>query len=293
MGVRNLLHKPIFSSICSSKLPISQSYCHSRTLPESQSPYHPTALQYKDVSQHFPFTSAFHSKSYAKVPTEQPQVFLLGAEVTKPDQALPFQMIHAQDFVRDFAVGPVFEKSRNFGSINNAILGDPPGTGLSFLKVGSCSSKSFKGVPPLDLICNDGGRHWRIPIEEEPVTSKAKQDVSSRMFSPTVSPAEEFQWELIWDINLPKRRTWECLGSNNPYTEKPFLSEMVQENVHKSWLLAMQNLNLVDQFIIPPTMTVISNEQLVLNLGYLAIGIASEIFPFVETENRFRVKVSS
>ena len=44
---------------------------------------------------------------------------------------------------------------------------------------------------------------------------------------------------------MPRRRTWEALGSMEPGRERRFLTELGAAAVHDAWVVAMSNVRLV------------------------------------------------
>lgn len=100
-------------------------------------------------------------------------------------------------------------------------------------------------------------------------------------------------WDDIWNVDLPARRTWESLGKINPGKSKPYLTELGAEGVHKAWIVAMENLRLVDPRTSIPTLRIVPDSKLVLDIGYLMIGIASDTFDFHEPSQTFTVKTGT
>ena len=52
-------------------------------------------------------------------------------------------------------------------------------------------------------------------------------------------------WDRIWEVEVPRRRTWEALGSMEPGRERRFLTELGAAAVHDAWVVAMSNVRLV------------------------------------------------
>ena len=94
-------------------------------------------------------------------------------------------------------------------------------------------------------------------------------------------------WDGIWEVELPARRTWEHLGRVDPPKEKPFLTELGSEGAHLSWVFATENLKLIDPTLRFPPLIVLTQEDLVLHLSYLMIGISSETFSYDEDSAEF------
>lgn len=53
-------------------------------------------------------------------------------------------------------------------------------------------------------------------------------------------------WDEVLNGEFPSRRTWESLGKIDPAKSKPYLTELGPQGVHKAWIVAMENLRLVD-----------------------------------------------
>ena len=96
-------------------------------------------------------------------------------------------------------------------------------------------------------------------------------------------------------MSLPaRRRTWESLGKINPSRSKPYLTELGPSGVHKAWIVAMAHLRLVDPAIpVPAPLRIVPDAKLVLDIGYLMIGIASDTFDFDEASESFTVKAGT
>ncbi len=272
---------------------------------DDQGDYDPPPDQDEDErARIFPFRLLLTSSTLPNR-TVEPGPFLIG-EFKETAAVRPYRQFSFRDFSDSaFPKCPTdkVSGSTEHGSyklLDMDIFKRTPGTGLTFLSAGEAVvEKSAKlGIPDLDLLCGDGaGRDLRLPLlrrskdddegYESPVRKTpdlAKEDSSEE--------AKDL-WDLARELELPPRRTWECLGRIDPVSERPYLSEVGFEGVHLAWVAAMRNLKLVDSRTFVPELRQLDEDTFVTHLGYLMIGIASETFAFDEKEEKFRFSVGT
>ena len=70
-------------------------------------------------------------------------------------------------------------------------------------------------------------------INEEVKSEVSEQDEGYISPVPQEDPTEI--WDKIWEVEVPRRRTWEKLGSKLVDKELPYLSEVGPDAVHHAW----------------------------------------------------------
>jgi len=120
---------------------------------------------------------------------------------------------------------------------------------------------------------------------EEVKSDASEQDEGYISPVPYEDPTEI--WDRIWEVEVPRRRTWEQLGSKIVEKELPYLSEVGPDAVHHAWNIVTQNLCLIDPLleILPPVK--ISTSRLTADVGYLLAGIPSTTFTFCPSSQSF------
>ena len=170
-------------------------------------------------------------------------------------------------------------------------------------------------VPPLEATLSrvDGARHLRLPLRPR-LDAAAKRVADEQKDEGYHSPMSSLNppssgllqaceaagtsrmsgtsgdiWDRIWEVEVPRRRTWEALGSLQPGKEGRFLTELGAAAVHDAWLVAMSNVRLMGAKI-PDRPSVIGEDKLSSDIGYLMVGIASETFPYDEAARSFSMR---
>jgi len=96
-------------------------------------------------------------------------------------------------------------------------------------------------------------------------------------------------WDKIWEVEVPRRRTWESLGAKIVAKELPYLSEVGHDAVHQAWTTITQNLCLVDPTLKIPPLVIIPVSRLTGDIGYLLAGIPSTTFSFSPLTETFQL----
>ena len=183
-----------------------------------------------------------------------------------------------------------------YSVINGDIFRQTPGIGLNVLPE-TRDLKINLFIPPLELTSDKRGRFLRVPVNTG-VRSCIKKDPKYLIKNYQKRPRDDGEicddtWEKIWEVELPARKTWESLGKLSLAKEKPYLTELDAKGVHKSWLIAMENLRLVDNSTIIPDIIVMTEKQLVTDIGYLMIGIASDTFMYDSAKDYFIIRAGT
>jgi len=137
-------------------------------------------------------------------------------------------------------------------------------------------------IPALDLIAGPNGRDLRIP-RPAMATDEGYESPKSLQGEENQRADEEDVWaaaRTAIDVTSRQKRSWEHAGQHGPAPrERPYLTELGdQHGVELSWLLAVDNLRLIDPAIRLPEARQIEETVLVQHLGYLMAGIASQSF---------------
>lgn len=159
--------------------------------------------------------------------------------------------------------------SRTFKIPERGLFAQEPGSGLAVLRVGrrEVAETTKRKIPPLELLLDgSGGRPLRTPggaRSKAETGDKQTEDDGYLSSSEASAGPSECIWEVARTLDAPGRRTWENLGNPLPPKEPPYLLELGSEAVHRAWLLAMENLRLVDPRTPVPKLRVLGREQLV------------------------------
>ena len=124
-------------------------------------------------------------------------------------------------------------------------------------------------VPPLEATLSrvDGARHLRLPLNavakrvadeqkdegyhspmsslNPPSSAGLLQACDDAAGASGISGSSGDIWDRIWEVEVPRRRTWEALGSLQPGRERMFLTELGASAVHDAWVVAMSNVRLM------------------------------------------------
>ncbi len=230
----------------------------------------------------FPFRESLRRSAEVPSPRRVHPGCLLYGEIVETASVLPYRHFQPSEFLA------VQTSDNAFGIVDPGLFCLRPGSGLTLLSREDQHHGFSKklGIPDLALLCGQGsGRQLRIPKPVKDSADKICHRECDDDGYVSVEPVDV--WDHIWDVEVPKRRTWECLGRLAPPIEKPYLTELGPKGVHLAWVASMQNLRLVDPEALVPELVVISEEELIKHLGYLMIGIASASFVYDSRSSNF------
>eukprot|EP00092_Neocalanus_flemingeri_P034456 GFUD01037467.1.p1 GENE.GFUD01037467.1~~GFUD01037467.1.p1 ORF type:complete len:1338 (+),score=286.80 GFUD01037467.1:40-4053(+) len=120
---------------------------------------------------------------------------------------------------------------------------------------------------------------------EDVISEIVEQDEGYISPVPQEDPTEI--WDKIWEVEVPRRRTWESLGNKLVEKELLYLSEAGPDAVHHARTILSQNLSMIDPTLVIPSPVIIPTSCLTAGVGYLLAGIPSTIFPFCPASQSF------
>ena len=172
--------------------------------------------------------------------------------------------------LRVFGDGSTGSRVSRYSAPDHSLFELKPGQGLGLL-FGSKGREAVvrlpkEVVPPLEATLSrvDGARHLRLPLNgvakkvadeqkdegyHSPMSSLNPPSSAGGLLQapgvPGIHGTRGDIWDGIWEVEVPRRRTWEALGSLEPGKERRFLTELGAEAVHDAWVVAMSNVRLM------------------------------------------------
>ncbi|XP_040564323.1 gamma-tubulin complex component 6 [Lepeophtheirus salmonis] len=172
--------------------------------------------------------------------------------------------------------------------------GTCPVSQYSFFNLKPVTNLTLVPIPPLAATLNGSGqRRIRVP-RKEPAFDFSSRDCEEDAGYDSCNDEKSlpFPWSDIMKMKAPSsglRRNWEFPSVIDPPKELPYITEY-SEGVLKAWALGWHNLKLSNPDLIQiPSLIVLKEKELIIDIGYLMIGIASRSFGFKSSSQEFFV----